>query len=220
EKKHKNGSSKQTALVERARVDAVFSEDEEEAPQQSKATSEGDESCEEGQGEYLHLPATAKLVLPREALSPSSKKPTPVAKGGGSHYFPRRAEKVSRILSENFIFAVNSSIVQNFSCNLLYDFCKFQNMKGEKVWICPVCTLEDDGVLMIGCDNCDDWYHGVCLGLKQEPSVNKWFCPRCMNQPLPPVPQEKMGLAAYKTAIPPLSTQLPPVKSSKSKGKK
>lgn len=30
---------------------------------------------------------------------------------------------------------------------------------GEKIWICPTCKLPDDGSPMIGCDNCDDWYH-------------------------------------------------------------
>ncbi|CAH8523910.1 unnamed protein product [Heterobilharzia americana] len=33
------------------------------------------------------------------------------------------------------------------------------NNDGEQIWLCPICLLEDDGNLMIGCDNCEDWYH-------------------------------------------------------------
>ncbi|TSK13150.1 Transcription initiation factor TFIID subunit 3 [Bagarius yarrelli] len=30
---------------------------------------------------------------------------------------------------------------------------------GNKIWICPGCNKPDDGSPMIGCDECDDWYH-------------------------------------------------------------
>merc|ERR1719270_1840722 len=33
---------------------------------------------------------------------------------------------------------------------------------------------------MIGCDECDDWYHWVCVGIQQEPAGNQiWICPQC-----------------------------------------
>ncbi|VEL38889.1 unnamed protein product [Protopolystoma xenopodis] len=64
----------------------------------------------------------------------------------------------------------------------------YYNNNDEQIWFCPVCLLEDDGNLMIGCDRCDDWYHGACLGLSKEPDVPQWFCPKCSGQPLPPAP--------------------------------
>lgn len=30
---------------------------------------------------------------------------------------------------------------------------------GNQIWICPGCDKPDDGSPMIGCDDCDDWYH-------------------------------------------------------------
>merc|ERR1712130_598814 len=52
---------------------------------------------------------------------------------------------------------------------------------GNKVWICPACGKQDDGSPMIGCDQCDDWYHWLCVGINSEPSENQdWFCTRCM----------------------------------------
>jgi transcription initiation factor TFIID subunit 3 len=34
-----------------------------------------------------------------------------------------------------------------------------QDNDGNKVWICPACGGQDDGSPMIGCDDCDAWYH-------------------------------------------------------------
>ncbi|TNN08802.1 Transcription initiation factor TFIID subunit 3 [Schistosoma japonicum] len=59
------------------------------------------------------------------------------------------------------------------------------NNDGEQIWLCPICLLEDDGNLMIGCDNCQDWYHSTCLGLSKAPEVPQWFCPKCSQKPLP-----------------------------------
>ena len=55
--------------------------------------------------------------------------------------------------------------------------------EGDKVWICPGCSQPDDGSPMIGCDNCDEWYHWPCVGIKREPDPDKeWFCPRCAKK--------------------------------------
>lgn len=34
-----------------------------------------------------------------------------------------------------------------------------QDQAGRTVWICPACGKQDDGSAMIGCDDCDAWYH-------------------------------------------------------------
>lgn len=52
---------------------------------------------------------------------------------------------------------------------------------GNKIWICPACGRQDDGTPMIGCDECDDWYHWVCVGIRVPPSeTESWFCQRCV----------------------------------------
>jgi len=53
---------------------------------------------------------------------------------------------------------------------------------GEIIWICPHCKMPDDGSPMIGCDECDDWYHWPCVGLKSEPSDEEWFCSGCKGK--------------------------------------
>jgi len=58
---------------------------------------------------------------------------------------------------------------------------KTNEESGMKIWICPACGKQDDGSPMIGCDQCDDWYHWLCVGINAEPSENQdWFCSRCM----------------------------------------
>ncbi|OQR73992.1 hypothetical protein BIW11_09380 [Tropilaelaps mercedesae] len=52
--------------------------------------------------------------------------------------------------------------------------------EGNKIWICPACAKPDDGSPMIGCDQCDDWYHWECVGISVPPSAEEeWFCVRC-----------------------------------------
>lgn len=54
--------------------------------------------------------------------------------------------------------------------------------EGDKIWICPACKLPDDGSPMIGCDNCEEWYHWTCVGIKKDPTEDSWFCPRCTEK--------------------------------------
>ncbi|XP_043489018.1 transcription initiation factor TFIID subunit 3 isoform X3 [Polistes fuscatus] len=54
---------------------------------------------------------------------------------------------------------------------------------GRQVWICPGCKQQDDGSPMIGCDDCDAWYHWVCVGLQVEPAANEnWYCRSCITK--------------------------------------
>lgn len=58
---------------------------------------------------------------------------------------------------------------------------------GQKIWICPACGRQDDGSPMIGCDECDDWYHWVCVSIRVAPDDDEnWYCSRCLakNQTL------------------------------------
>ncbi|EZA56532.1 Transcription initiation factor TFIID subunit [Ooceraea biroi] len=52
---------------------------------------------------------------------------------------------------------------------------------GRQVWICPACGSQDDGSPMIGCDDCDAWYHWVCVGMQVPPADDEdWYCRFCI----------------------------------------
>ncbi|XP_034001902.1 transcription initiation factor TFIID subunit 3 [Trematomus bernacchii] len=54
---------------------------------------------------------------------------------------------------------------------------------GNQIWICPGCNKADDGSPMIGCDDCDDWYHWPCVGLlTAPPDDQQWFCVKCSSK--------------------------------------
>ncbi|XP_054475926.1 transcription initiation factor TFIID subunit 3 [Anoplopoma fimbria] len=54
---------------------------------------------------------------------------------------------------------------------------------GNQIWICPGCNKPDDGSPMIGCDDCDDWYHWPCVGiLTAPPEDQQWFCVKCSSR--------------------------------------
>uniref|UniRef100_A0A3P8RVK2 Transcription initiation factor TFIID subunit 3 n=1 Tax=Amphiprion percula TaxID=161767 RepID=A0A3P8RVK2_AMPPE len=54
---------------------------------------------------------------------------------------------------------------------------------GNQIWICPGCNKPDDGSPMIGCDDCDDWYHWPCVGIHAAPPEDQqWFCVKCSSK--------------------------------------
>ncbi|KAF4521266.1 hypothetical protein B566_EDAN008469 [Ephemera danica] len=59
----------------------------------------------------------------------------------------------------------------------------FQDDAGNKIWICPACKGQDDGSPMIGCDDCDAWYHWVCVGIQVPPDDKEdWYCRECIQR--------------------------------------
>ena len=47
-----------------------------------------------------------------------------------------------------------------------------------------VCGGPGDGSFMLGCDNCDKWFHGACMKISKEAgeALTKWVCPPCSTK--------------------------------------
>ncbi|KAJ3021756.1 PHD finger protein 3 [Thoreauomyces humboldtii] len=51
--------------------------------------------------------------------------------------------------------------------------------KGQRVYC--LCRQPDSGKFMISCDNCEEWFHGACVGLTKKvgEKLNTFVCPPC-----------------------------------------
>ncbi|XP_076809805.1 nucleosome-remodeling factor subunit BPTF-like isoform X1 [Clavelina lepadiformis] len=72
--------------------------------------------------------------------------------------------------------------------------------KTMETWVCKECAKEqdtpqqelyclcktpyDDAQFYIGCDVCQDWYHGDCVGISEDEasSIESYTCPRCKKE--------------------------------------
>nr|XP_036857210.1 transcription initiation factor TFIID subunit 3 [Manis javanica] len=107
-------------------------------------------------------PAPVPLpLLTQSAASPAlMPSPSPAISGAGSSKAP-----------------VRSVVTETVSTYVIRD------EWGNQIWICPGCNKPDDGSPMIGCDDCDDWYHWPCVGIMAAPPEEmQWFCPKCANK--------------------------------------
>merc|ERR1712012_360136 len=118
-------------------------------------------------------PASAAKVEKR------SKRPSSETPGAGSSKKVKDSSSSSKkVKSKAVIEAADSD--DNTPGIITETVGSYTDEAGNKVWICPACGKQDDGSPMIGCDNCDDWYHWLCVGIKSEPLENQdWFCMRC-----------------------------------------
>ena len=47
-----------------------------------------------------------------------------------------------------------------------------------------LCGGANDGTFMLGCDKCEEWFHGRCVGVNKETgnTLENWLCPRCKGE--------------------------------------
>lgn len=57
------------------------------------------------------------------------------------------------------------------------------DLDGEAQHYC-ICRSTDCDRFMIGCDNCEEWYHGDCIGVTQLDArhIKKYFCEKCRGK--------------------------------------
>lgn len=44
-----------------------------------------------------------------------------------------------------------------------------------------ICRGRDDGTFMICCEGCENWFHGVCVNIREKdgPNVDAYYCQKC-----------------------------------------
>ncbi|CAL8337240.1 unnamed protein product [Merluccius merluccius] len=57
-------------------------------------------------------------------------------------------------------------------------------MDGENSPLYCICRKPDINCFMIGCDNCNEWFHGHCISVteKMAKAIREWYCMRCRGK--------------------------------------
>ncbi|XP_048149133.1 CXXC-type zinc finger protein 1-like [Corvus hawaiiensis] len=47
-----------------------------------------------------------------------------------------------------------------------------------------VCRKPDINCFMIGCDNCNEWFHGDCINITERmaKAIREWYCRQCREK--------------------------------------
>ncbi|XP_059588981.1 CXXC-type zinc finger protein 1 [Alligator mississippiensis] len=55
---------------------------------------------------------------------------------------------------------------------------------GEKRAVYCICRKPDINCFMIGCDNCNEWFHGDCINIteKMAKAIREWYCLQCREK--------------------------------------
>uniref|UniRef100_A0A3Q3FU67 CXXC-type zinc finger protein 1 n=1 Tax=Labrus bergylta TaxID=56723 RepID=A0A3Q3FU67_9LABR len=58
------------------------------------------------------------------------------------------------------------------------------SMEGENAPVYCICRKPDISCFMIGCDNCNEWFHGHCIDIteKSAKAIREWYCMRCRDK--------------------------------------
>nr|XP_006010068.1 PREDICTED: CXXC-type zinc finger protein 1 isoform X3 [Latimeria chalumnae] len=55
---------------------------------------------------------------------------------------------------------------------------------GENAPVYCICRKPDINCFMIGCDNCNEWFHGDCINIteKMAKAIREWYCQSCRDK--------------------------------------
>ena len=81
------------------------------------------------------------------------------------------------VITEKGFNLWRKAIVPKLLCRTMDKFDDDQNVERKFL----VFAKRHENRPMVGCDNCDNWYHLDCLKLKDFPKVKKWNCKLCKS---------------------------------------
>ncbi|KAK2517297.1 hypothetical protein Q9966_014722, partial [Columba livia] len=96
-------------------------------------------------------PVPSPVPAPIHVTPPSAPAPPPPQATVSQVLIPPPSPAVSAAAGSKA--PVRSVVTETVSTYVIRD------ESGNQIWICPGCNKPDDGSPMIGCDDCDDWYH-------------------------------------------------------------
>ncbi|CAL1541773.1 unnamed protein product [Lymnaea stagnalis] len=79
--------------------------------------------------------------------------------------------------------------------------CRKQQEHISEELYCLCRTPYDENQFYIGCDRCQDWFHGYCVGISKHEadSIEVYVCPNCQNQEVAdPIAQKPLTPSEYQ----------------------
>uniref|UniRef100_A0A8C6T5T9 Transcription initiation factor TFIID subunit 3 n=1 Tax=Neogobius melanostomus TaxID=47308 RepID=A0A8C6T5T9_9GOBI len=129
--------------------------------------------CQVRTRDPTQIPPPPPILLPVVPILPPATSPLPPTPAPPSLLLPTSMLSPAASLKA----PVRSVVTETVSTYVIRD------EWGNQIWICPGCNKPDDGSPMIGCDDCDDWYHWPCVGLVAAPPEDQpWFCIKCSSK--------------------------------------
>uniref|UniRef100_A0A9J8DEN7 CXXC-type zinc finger protein 1 n=1 Tax=Cyprinus carpio carpio TaxID=630221 RepID=A0A9J8DEN7_CYPCA len=71
-----------------------------------------------------------------------------------------------------------------FFWTLTGQICHGTNLNPGNARVYCVCRKPDTNCFMIGCDNCNEWFHGDCIKIseKMAKTIRVWYCEKCRSK--------------------------------------
>ncbi|XP_072023147.1 nucleosome-remodeling factor subunit NURF301-like, partial [Amphiura filiformis] len=71
--------------------------------------------------------------------------------------------------------------------------CDLHKQQNDEELYCICRTPYDEAQFYIGCDRCNDWYHGHCVGITQTEAetIENYICPNCQSKSIKGTKEQK-----------------------------
>lgn len=91
-------------------------------------------------------------------------------------YHPNCLRITEKVFYSIEVFYCYFCIVKNSNLKLVY--------KSASALLYCICRTSNEDRFMIGCDNCDEWFHGDCIKISEMRAsvIEKFYCKKCKNK--------------------------------------
>ncbi|XP_063960195.1 uncharacterized protein LOC135155224 [Lytechinus pictus] len=129
-----------------------------------------------GEGDPVYILDTAKVKGKCKKLSRPWKGPGKVVK--------QLTPDLYRVKLRNSISTVHQDRLKPCRDREVPDWCQGSDEVDAETLYCLCHQSYDETRFMIGCDKCDDWFHGDCVGVTPGENLNidKYYCPPCSSK--------------------------------------
>ncbi|XP_046566019.1 inhibitor of growth protein 4-like [Haliotis rubra] len=142
------------------------------------------------EGEMVYILDTASTVGKSKKLSPSWKGPGIITNKISNTLYEVRTRKTTSVHHHDRLKPCRDRVIPSWIQRFSKTRSSIEAQEDLNLdWLFSnptnycICNKPDDGKLMIGCDQCDQWFHGACVGISRKiaQTLDKYICPHCQT---------------------------------------